>query len=485
VSKPVGRGQHPWPLAGLKTRTVSGVAISDRLDQLRALARHAISDLFDQRVPFGRLALVQVLMLAGDTLVTISLADSLFFSIPTHEATSKVLLYLLLTLAPFAVVAPLLGPLIDRSRGGKRGAAVVAAVGRGLLCPLMALSINSVWLFPEAFLILVLSKLYLVTRGALVPEMMTLGTAMRDASPIEVQPGREEDAPVHGYAALNARLTLLGTLAGFMAAVPGVPILKLFGAPGVLIFDTLVFAAAAIAAARLPVSRRRGSDPNTETLGGGFRRARSLGKGASDPDLASLQPLAEPPVLLGLTANSLLRGTAGFFVFMLAFGLRRLHASLFWYALALGASGAGSLLGLLLVSRLRRRLGEPQILLSALWLVAVVGSLTAVWGDLQVQGFLALSIGVAGSLGQPSFDSITQRYVPEEQQGRVFARFATRQQLVWVLGALLPVVIALPLQAGDVIIAATAALGGLGYLTSQRALHNRALPRQFRRRDIG
>jgi hypothetical protein len=477
------------------------------VDQFRALARQALSDLFDQRQPFGRLALVQVLMLAGDTLVTISLADSLFFSISPHEAKSKVLLYLLLTLAPFAVVSPLLGPLIDRSKGARRATAVSAAVGRAVLCPFMAADIHSLLLFPEAFLVLVLSKLYLVTRGALVPEMMALtgtpgpgpathpmagpepgdaeltlpGSPMGSASPASPNGGAQASTP--GYAALNARLTLLGTLAGFAAAIPGVPILKLAHAPGVLIFDTFIFVAAAAAAFRLPVgrpARTRGAN-----RGRGHAPSSQLGvsnDNAVDPDLASLQPVAEPQVLLGLTANSLLRGIAGFFVFMLAFGLRRLNAPLFWYGFALGASGIGSLIGLVMVPRLRRRFAEPQILLAALWIVAVMGTVTSLWGNLPAQGLLALSVGIAGSLGQPSFDAITQANVPEEQQGRAFAKFATRQQLVWVIGALVPVVITLPLAAGDVVIAATGAIGGVVYLTGRRALHTRALPRQYRGR---
>ena len=82
------------------------MAVRARLVKLRALAAEALADLFDQSTPFGRLALVQVLMLAGDTLVTISLAGSLFFSISPDAAKSKVLLYLLLTIAPFAIVSP-------------------------------------------------------------------------------------------------------------------------------------------------------------------------------------------------------------------------------------------------------------------------------------------------------------------------------------------------------------------------------------------
>jgi hypothetical protein len=489
------------------------VAVGDRVDQFRALARQALADLFDQREPFGRLALVQVFMLAGDTLVTISLADSLFFSISATEAKSKVLLYLVLTLAPFAVVSPLLGPLIDRSRGARRATAVSSAVGRAVICPFMAADVHSLLLFPEAFLVLVLSKLYLVTRGALVPEMMALTTVATggDERPRGPEPDRgpgvttfegsthdpsvrsgsqSEDAePVAtpGYAALNARLTLLGTLAGFAAAAPGVAILKLAHSQGVLIFDTFVFIAAAGAAVRLPVSRKSRS-----RRGGGlpareqqppavpFFRAESV-----DPDLASLQQVAEPQVLLGLTANSLLRGVAGFFIFLLAFGLRRLGASEFWYGFAFAGSGVGSLLGLALVARLRRRFSEPQILLAAMSLVAVGGSLAALWADLPAQGLLALTIGIAGSWGQPSFDAITQRFVPEEQQGRAFARFATRQQLVWVVGALLPVLIAFPLPVGDVVIAVTAAVGGIFYISSRRTLQHRAVPRHFRPHDSG
>ena len=489
------------------------MAVGDRVDQFRALARQALADLFDQRDPFGRLALVQVLMLAGDTLVTISLAGTLFFSISAHEAKSKVLLYLLLTLAPFAVVSPLLGPLIDRSKGARRATATCAAVGRAVICPFMAADIHSLLLFPEAFCVLVLSKLYLVTRGALVPEMMALTAARQGSSPtppvgttdpssetatlvgpsyatsgMTPDPSTEGAGPTAsnpGYAALNARLTLLGTLAGFVASAPGIAILKLAGASGVLIFDTFIFAAAAVAALRLPVSRPsrsrrtvRPPAPRTATRATTDRRGETI-----DSDLASLQPVAEPQVLLGLTTNSLLRGIAGFFVFMLAFGLRRLHAPLFWYGFALGASGIGSLLGLTLVRRMRQRFSEPQILTAAVWLVAVGGSLAAVLGDLAAQGFLALVIGIAGSWGQPSFDAITQRFVPEDQQGRAFARFATRQQLVWVIGALVPVVIAFPLPVGDVVIAVTAAIGGLFYMSSRRALQHRAVLRQFRRRD--
>ncbi|MGP0029638.1 MAG: MFS transporter [Acidimicrobiales bacterium] len=433
--------------------------MAPKIEQFRDLARQAFSDLFDQASPIGRLSLVQIFMLAGDTLVTISLAGSLFFSISPTEAKSKVLFYLLFTLAPFAIVSPLLGPLIDRSRGARRAMVVLSALGRAALCPFMARDVHSLLLFPEAFLVLVLSKLYLVTRGALVPEMAALGRP--DAS------GQQAE-----YATLNAHLTLLGTLSGFAFSVPGVLILKLGGAPSLLVANAFVFMGAAVAGYRLPVlSRRRVNPEPTPAV------APSTPESPPDappddrpPDVVRLQPVANPEVLLGLTAMSIIRGLQGFQIFLLAFGLRRLHVGLYVYGLALTASGIGAIVGLVLMGRLRERLTEQQLLVSSLWLIAVSSAGVALWGTLVAQVLLAFLIGVAGALGQPSFDALTQRLIPRSAQGRAFARFATRQQLVWVLGALIPVVITLTLPQGDLVMAILAAVAGVTYVSGRRAL---------------
>src|SRR5581483_6448414 len=108
------------------------VGVPRRIDRVRRLVHSAVRDLFDQRRPFGRLALTHVLMTAGDTLFAVSLAGSLFFSISPGAAKDKVILYLLLTMAPFAVVAPALGPLVDRSRGARRAMVVTSALGRAV-----------------------------------------------------------------------------------------------------------------------------------------------------------------------------------------------------------------------------------------------------------------------------------------------------------------------------------------------------------------
>ena len=149
---------------------------------------------------------------------------------------------------------------------------------------------------------------------------------------------------------------------------------------------------------------------------------------------------------------SLIRGLAGFLVFLLAFGLRREHAALWWYGLALGMSGVGALVGLILVARIRRFLIEQQILLGAIWLIGLAAIGAAIWGTLLAQVVLATVVGVAGSMAQPSFDAMTQRYIP--------------------------VVISFPFPAGDAVMAAVAGVGGLFYVTSRSALRHRALPHQ-------
>lgn len=438
------------------------MALRDRVRNIGALARAALQDLFDQDHPFGRLALVQVLLLAGDTLITISLAGSLFFSISPTAAKSKVLLYLLLTIAPFAVVSPMLGPLIDRSQGARRAMVVLSCLGRAALCPLMARDVHSLMLFPEAFGVLVLSKLYAVTKGALVPEMAALepGAGWSPA-------GEDEGDAGEGFAGWNAQLTLLGTFAGFAASIPGVALLKGIGSPAVLWFATAVFIGGAVAGLRLPNMKRR-------------RRGEALAAeeewDEQERAMIALQPVAHPEVLFALSANAVLRGVTGFLMFMLAFDLRRMGSPLYWFGLVLAGSGAGALLGLAMVTRLARRVTEQAMIAFALLLVCLVAVGCAYWGTLPAQVVLALAIGIAGAIAQPSFDALIQGYVPQAGQGRAFAKFATRQQLVWVIGALLPVAFSIPIVPGDVAIAVLAGAGLLAYLVGRVAIRGRALP---------
>jgi hypothetical protein len=487
------------------------MGVRERGDQFRRLVRTSVDDLFDQRSPFGRLALTHVLMTAGDTLFAVSLAGSLFFSISPTAAKDKVLLYLLLTMGPFAIVAPALGPLIDRSRGARRAMVVTSALGRAVLCPFVARDIHSLLLFPEAFVMLVLSKVYLVTKGALVPEMATLEMIDLAADPGVVAPSRVDgpdpsdptppygtpplvhvDDPVTGedvvepdLATLNARLGLLASLSGFLFALPAIAILKLAGAPAVLWSCAAVFVAAVVAGMRLPV-RQMARAAREARPGRGARSRADPGVTVEQApvaddwqtdeqrDLAAFRPIAGTQVILALTPMSVLKGLLGFLTFLFAFGLRREGAATWWFGLLIGALTLGAVIGVLLVGRIRRVLSEQQMLAASLWLVAGVGLLGWLFPQRALQALVATAVGAAGAMAKPSFDALVQRHVRESDQGRAFARFETRLQLTWVVGSLVGVVLSLSIPAGNLVLAAVAMAGALSYMSALHAAANRA-----------
>ena len=423
---------------------------------LVSLARAAAQDLFDQRTAFGRLALVHVIMMAGDTMVTVSLAGSLFFSVSPTEAKGKVLAYLLLTIAPFAVVSPLLGPLIDRSANGRRVLVALSAGLRAGLCWLMAEQLTSLWLFPLAFFVLVSSKLYVVTRGALVPEMAR-SDQFRDHTTRVGESGWPTVATEEpqGFAGFNAQLTLLGTVSGLVAGSVAAGLLKGLNAPSVLIAAGLVYVVATVASVRLP----RPAAVVREQVGGLSQVER---------DRHALNPLGDVEVSWGLGAAALMRFTVGFATFLLAFGLRRQGAGLSWYGLALALSAAGSLIGLALVTRVRNALRESTLLTWALLSSGLGAWVASAHASLVAQSSLAGWLGLCAAVAQPSFDAITQRHVPPGAQGRTFARFAVRQQLLWVVGALIPVAIALSFPVGDRLLGVLCVAGGVLYGIGRR-----------------
>jgi hypothetical protein len=147
--------------------------------------------------PFTRLARTHGLAAMCDAMVAVALAGSIFFSIDPSAARWRVALYLLLTIAPFAVVTPLIGPAVDRIRGGRRVMILFTVLGRAGLAYLMARHIDGLLLFPEAFGFLVLQKGYSVAKSAVVPSIV-----------------RDHDELV----AANAKLSLLSAVSSMVGA---------------------------------------------------------------------------------------------------------------------------------------------------------------------------------------------------------------------------------------------------------------------------
>ena len=129
-----------------------------------------IHHMFTSRSPgFRRLAEAHAGAVAGDTLVAMALAGTLFFDVPSTEARDNVALYLLITLAPFAVIGPFLGAVYERFPGAYRRGLVLSAVLRAAIALVMVVGRDGFLLFPLAFVMLVLSRLFGITRSSLLP----------------------------------------------------------------------------------------------------------------------------------------------------------------------------------------------------------------------------------------------------------------------------------------------------------------------------
>lgn len=370
---------------------------------------------------FARLARVHVLSAAADTCTTIALAGSLFFNLDPAAARPKVALYLLLTIAPFTVIGPLIGPLIDRLHGGRRAMVLVASIGRALLVVLMIRHLNSLLLFPEAFGILVLGKTYHVAKSAIVP-----GLVRDKADLVEA----------------NSKLVLLSGVGSALAAGPAL-LLSLAGSEWVLGFAIVILILLISAATRLPKSSV-----------------------AAEPiEVSERNDLRSSRIILAASAMAVLRGMTGFTLFLVAFWLRGEGAATGWFGAMVAASAAGSLIGALAAPILRRFVQEEYLLGAVLTAASIVAFIAAFPSDRTAVLLYSSMIGFAAGLGKLSFDAIVQRDAPSANQGRSFAQFETRFQLTWVIGGLIPVITSneiLPMRAGLIILALVS--GGAAFL---------------------
>jgi MFS family permease len=380
-----------------------------------------------EQSPFARLAIVHALAIGADTLVAVALAGSIFFSATLADARPKVLSYLAITMVPFAVVAPIMGPALDRTKGGRRFMVALFALGRALLCLFMANHLKSLLFYPAAFGTLALSKGYTVAKSALVPAVVSDAGELVEA---------------------NSRLALIGVLAGVLLGPIGAGLQTLTDAHWVLRLAAMINLGSVVAAFRIP------------------RAAKTA------PPVAPLETaeLHAASIRLASTAMTVLRAAVGFLTFLAAFELKRTHAKPWLFGLVIGAGALGGFLGAVIAPRLRRAVREETILVGSLLLPSVVAIFGArAFGHAAI-GVVACAVAVGASSGRLAFDSLVQRDAPDAARGRTFAKFETRFQLAWVGGAFIPAAIGhLPGRLGFLLLAVGLAFFGLSYFAAVRA----------------
>jgi hypothetical protein len=375
---------------------------------------------------FRRLAITHALMMGGDAAMVVALADSLFFDIDLDAARSRVLLFLVVGFAPFLVVAPLIGPLIDRVAGGRRFVIQAVALARIVLTLLMARYIDALALFPLVFASLVLQKTYAVSKSAIVPS-----TVRSEAELVEA----------------NSKLGLIAGITGAVAVMPAGLLLQLVGASATLVYGALLFIGALVAATRL--------SPDVVA-------ADAVGAGES-------RELHSSNIRLGAIAMTVLRGLVGFTFFHLAFWLRSQDQGTLWFAAVVGVSALASMFGNAVASLLRSRVREETMLTASLLVCAGAALAVAVLGGPLGAVVLAGVLNLMAALGRLNFESIVQRDAPGANRGRAFAVFETRFQLAWAAGAFVAVALEVSGTIGFLIVGLVAVAASVHLLGARRA----------------
>ncbi|WP_137148525.1 MFS transporter [Mycolicibacterium sp. CR10] len=398
---------------------------------------------------------------AVDAAMAVALANTLFFAAATGESKSKVALYLLITIAPFAVIAPLIGPALDRLQHGRRVALATSFALRTVLALVLIANYDGAtgsfpsWvLYPCALGMMVLSKSFSVLRSAVTPRVLP---------------------PTIDLVRVNSRLTTFGLLGGTMVgggiAAASEYGFKFFQMPGALYVVVGVTVAGAVLAMRIPkwVEVTEGEVPTTLSYHGNTGELRRGHTPYSTAEKAR-QPLGRN-IITALWGNCTVKVMVGFLFLYPAF-VAKAHDAGGWEQLRiLGLIGAAAAIGNFAgnFTAARLSLGHPaRLVVRCAIAVTAVALATAVTGNLVVAAGATLITSGASAIAKASLDASLQDDLPEESRASAFGRSESVLQLAWVIGGATGVLIYTDLWVGFTTITAILLLGLAQTIVSYR-----------------
>jgi predicted MFS family arabinose efflux permease len=359
----------------------------------------------------------------ADALITLSLIGSLFFSVSLEASRSRILLYLLLTALPLAVVAQVVGPALDRIRAGSRVVMIFSHIARAVFGLLLASSLLSLAFYPLVFGILLSRKAYSLAKTAMVAQLA---------------PERTELVTASGHIART------GTIAGGAGTAVGGGLIALFGVEWLPVVAAVGFVAAAILAGRIPAV-------------------------AVEPRTESVVIRVETPIDVrrAAPAVAIIRAAEGALTFLLALSIKRGGGDEWIFVAALVAAGIGTFLGTIVSPRLHRAFSSDGIVVLTLLIpgaMSAFGVLTI--GSLSIVA-ISLAIGLGGSVAARAMDALYGG-VPHLMRGRVISRNELLFQIANVTGAAAAVLVYPGPRVGFAAVAAVLVLGGVTYASELR-----------------
>ncbi|MGI9124463.1 MAG: MFS transporter [Mycobacterium sp.] len=388
---------------------------------------------------------------AVDSAMAVALANTLFFAAATGESKGRVALYLVITIAPFAVIAPLIGPALDRVQHGRRAALAASFLIRTVLAVVLIANYDGAtgsypsWvLYPCALGMMVLSKSFSVLRSAVTPRVMP---------------------PSIDLVRVNSRLTMFGLIGGTIVGggiAAGVEYLfsTLFSLPGALFVAVFVTLAGASLTMRIPrwVEVTEGEVPTTLTYHGHGGEWDWLDEHPTE--VINSGPRRQPlgrNIITALWGNCTIKAMVGFLFLYPAF-VAKAHDASGWVQLGmLGAIGAAAAIGNFAgnFAAARLQLGRPAVLVvRAAVAVTLMALVAAVTGSLVVAALATLVTSGSSAIAKASLDASLQDDLPEESRASAFGRSESVLQLAWVLGGALGVLVYTELWVGFTAIAA-------------------------------
>ncbi|NDZ96277.1 MFS transporter [Streptomyces sp. SID6673] len=428
------------------------------------------------------LTLPVIVNFAVDAAMAVALANTLFFAAATGESKTNVGLYLALTIAPFALIAPLIGPMLDRLQHGRR-IAMATTFGLRVILALLILA-NSSWdtttqqlqydpwvLYPCALGLLVLSKSFGVLKSAVTPRVVP---------------------PTIDLPRVNSRLTTFGLIGGTIIGGAVAAMFEMLLAkvlpihiPGAMAWLAVIAAVGAWLCMRIPswVEVTEGEIPTTLTYHGEPAMSHAptgdaVGgrRGARETATALAAKMRQPlgrKVVAGLWGNATIRILTGFLTLYIAFYAKAqqdVHSD--WTQLVLlgavgAAAGVGNMIGNGLGTRLELK-NPPRIVVWSTAACFVVAALAAIFGNIVIATLAAFVASGTSAIGKVCLDSSIQDDLPEESRASAFGRSETVLQLGWVFGATLGVLLPPTLWIGFTVVAVLLGIGLLQTVMTTR-----------------